>query len=81
MSWWSVAYRWLRALFAFNSTNVEGWGLYSEWMMLPYMPDDAKLVSLDYRLLRASARVSRSGTAAGQNCSRAGHAGFGKGRG
>jgi uncharacterized protein (DUF885 family) len=43
-----------RALFAFNSTNVEGWGLYAEWMMLPYMPDDAKLVSLDYRLLRAA---------------------------
>lgn len=43
-----------RAIFAFNSTNVEGWGLYSEWFMLPYMPDDAKLVSLDYRLLRAA---------------------------
>jgi hypothetical protein len=43
-----------RALFAFNSTNVEGWGLYAEWMMLPYMPDDAKLVSLDYRLLRTA---------------------------
>jgi hypothetical protein len=43
-----------RALFAFNSTNVEGWGLYSEWMMLPYMPEDAKLVSLDYRLFRAA---------------------------
>jgi Bacterial protein of unknown function (DUF885) len=43
-----------RALFAFNSTNVEGWGLYSEYFMLPYMPDDAKLVSLDYRLLRAA---------------------------
>jgi hypothetical protein len=43
-----------RALFAFNSTNVEGWGLYAEWFMLPYMPDDAKLVSLDYRLLRAA---------------------------
>lgn len=43
-----------RALFAFNSTNAEGWGLYSEWMMLPYMPDDAQLVSLDYRLLRAA---------------------------
>jgi hypothetical protein len=43
-----------RALFAFNSTNVEGWGLYSEWMMLPYMPDEAKLVSLDYRMLRAA---------------------------
>ena len=43
-----------RAMFAFNSTNVEGWGLYSEWIMLPYMPNDAKLVSLDYRLLRAA---------------------------
>ncbi len=43
-----------RALFAFNSTNVEGWGLYSEWFMRPYMPDDAKLVSLDFQLLRAA---------------------------
>lgn len=43
-----------RAMFANNSTNTEGWGLYSEWMMLPYMPDDAKLVSLDQRLVRAA---------------------------
>jgi len=43
-----------RALFAFNSTNVEGWGLYSEWFMLPYMPDDGKLISLQLRLLRAA---------------------------
>jgi len=43
-----------RAMFAFNSTNVEGWGLYSEWFMQPYMPDDAKLVSMDYRLLRSA---------------------------
>jgi hypothetical protein len=43
-----------RAMFAFNSTNVEGWGLYSEWFMLPYMPDDAKLISLQFRLLRAA---------------------------
>jgi uncharacterized protein (DUF885 family) len=43
-----------RALFAFNSVNVEGWGLYSEWFMLPYMPDDGKLVSLQLRLLRAA---------------------------
>ncbi|HWE49700.1 MAG TPA: DUF885 domain-containing protein [Bryobacteraceae bacterium] len=43
-----------RAMFAFNSTNVEGWGLYSEWFMLPYMPDEGKLVSLDFRLLRAA---------------------------
>jgi Bacterial protein of unknown function (DUF885) len=43
-----------RAIFAFNSTNVEGWGLYSEWFMLPYMPDDGKLISLQFRLLRAA---------------------------
>ncbi|HEY4088394.1 MAG TPA: DUF885 domain-containing protein, partial [Bryobacteraceae bacterium] len=43
-----------RALYAFNSTNVEGWGLYSEWFMLPYMPDEGKLVSLQLRMLRAA---------------------------
>ncbi|HEY3457698.1 MAG TPA: DUF885 domain-containing protein [Bryobacteraceae bacterium] len=43
-----------RAIFAFNSTNVEGWGLYSEWFMLPYMPDEGKLISLQLRLLRAT---------------------------
>ena len=43
-----------RALFAFNSTNVEGWGLYAEWMTLPYMPDDGKLISLQLRLLRSA---------------------------
>ena len=43
-----------RALFAFNSTNVEGWGLYSEWMMLPYMSPEGQLVSLQGRLLRAA---------------------------
>ncbi|HWF09464.1 MAG TPA: DUF885 domain-containing protein [Bryobacteraceae bacterium] len=43
-----------RALFAFNSTNVEGWGLYSEWFMLPYMPDDGKLISLQLRMLRSA---------------------------
>ena len=43
-----------RAMYAFNSTNVEGWGLYSEWFMLPYMPDEGKLISLQLRLLRAA---------------------------
>ncbi|QBE62386.1 DUF885 domain-containing protein [Pseudoduganella lutea] len=41
-----------RANFAFNSTNVEGWGLYSEAMMLPYMPPEGQLVSLQMRMLR-----------------------------
>jgi hypothetical protein len=43
-----------RALYAFNSTNVEGWGLYSEYIMLPFMPLEGQLISLDYRLLRAA---------------------------
>ena len=43
-----------RALFAFNSTNVEGWGLYAEWMMLPYMPPEGQLISLQFRLMRAA---------------------------
>jgi hypothetical protein len=43
-----------RALFALNSTNAEGWGLYSEWFMLPYMPEEGKLISLQLRMLRAA---------------------------
>jgi uncharacterized protein (DUF885 family) len=43
-----------RAQFAFNSTNVEGWGLYAEWMMEPYEPVDGKLMTLQLRLLRAA---------------------------
>lgn len=43
-----------RVRYAFNSTNVEGWGLYSEYITRPYMPLEGQLVSLDYRLLRAA---------------------------
>lgn len=43
-----------RALYAFNSTNVEGWGLYSEYLVKPYMPAEGQLLSLDLRLLRAA---------------------------
>lgn len=43
-----------RSIFAFNSTNVEGWALYAEYFMLPYMPDDGKLISLQLRMLRAA---------------------------
>lgn len=43
-----------RALYAFNSTNVEGWGLYAEYITLPYMPPEGQLISLQYRLLRAA---------------------------
>lgn len=43
-----------RALYAFNSTNAEGWGLYSEYLIEPYMPLEGQLMSLDLRLLRAA---------------------------
>jgi len=43
-----------RGIFAFNSTNVEGWGLYSEYIMRPFMPLDGQLISLQHRLLRAA---------------------------
>lgn len=43
-----------RAVFSFNSTNVEGWGLYSEAILKPFMPPDGQLISLQHRLLRAA---------------------------
>jgi uncharacterized protein (DUF885 family) len=42
-----------RALYAFNSTNVEGWGLYSEYIMQPYEPAEGQLLTLQQRLMRA----------------------------
>ena len=43
-----------RALYAFNSTNAEGWGLYAEYMMQPYEPAEGQLLTLQLRLLRAA---------------------------
>jgi hypothetical protein len=43
-----------RAVFAFNSTNAEGWGLYAESLVLSYLAPDARLFSLQWRLLRAA---------------------------
>ena len=43
-----------RAVFAFNSVNVEGWGLYAEAITVPFMPDEGKLISLQLRLQRAA---------------------------
>ncbi|HRI66391.1 MAG TPA: DUF885 domain-containing protein [Polyangium sp.] len=41
------------AIYAHNSTNVEGWGLYSEYITYPFMPPEGKLISLQLRLQRA----------------------------
>ncbi len=43
-----------RALYAFNSTNAEGWGLYSEYIMQAYEPAEGQLLTLQLRLLRAA---------------------------
>jgi len=43
-----------RALYAFNSTNAEGWGLYAEYIMQPYEPVEGQLLTLQLRLLRAA---------------------------
>jgi uncharacterized protein (DUF885 family) len=43
-----------RALYAANSTNDEGWGLYAEYIMQPYEPAEGQLITLQLRLLRAA---------------------------
>ncbi|MBK9170747.1 MAG: DUF885 domain-containing protein [Bryobacterales bacterium] len=55
-----------RAIFAFNSTNVEGWGLYSEAIMQPFMPLEGQLISLQHRMMRAARAFLDPGLQAGQ---------------
>ena len=43
-----------RAVFAFNSVNVEGWALYAEAEMQQYEPLDGQLFALQARALRAA---------------------------
>jgi hypothetical protein len=43
-----------RAVFAFNSANVEGWGLYAEAFTKQYMPLEGQLATLQMRLMRAA---------------------------
>ena len=43
-----------RALFALNSVNVEGWGLYAESELQPYEPLEGQLVTLQHRMMRAA---------------------------
>jgi hypothetical protein len=43
-----------RAIYAFNSANVEGWGLYAESIMHQYLPVEGQLFNLFTRLLRAA---------------------------
>lgn len=43
-----------RAVFAFNSANVEGWALYAESIMQEYLPLEAQLFILYTRAMRAA---------------------------
>ena len=43
-----------RAIFAFNSVNVEGWALYAEAEVKPYLPLDGQFAALQSRLIRAA---------------------------
>ncbi|WP_230841630.1 DUF885 domain-containing protein [Gloeobacter morelensis] len=54
-----------RAIYAFNSTNVEGWALYAESITLPFMPPEGQLISLQARLQRAARAFLDPGLQAG----------------
>lgn len=41
-----------RMRYALNSTDTEGWALYAEYIMQPFEPAEAQLVTLQSRLLR-----------------------------
>jgi uncharacterized protein (DUF885 family) len=43
-----------RAIFARNSTNSEGWALYAEAIVLPYLPPEGRLFGLQMRMMRAA---------------------------
>lgn len=55
-----------RALFAINSANAEGWGLYTEAIMKPFMPLEGQLISLQLRLLRAARAFLDPGLQSGE---------------
>jgi len=43
-----------RVLYSLNSTDLEGWGLYAEWMVQPYEPAEGQLATLQLRMLDAA---------------------------
>lgn len=43
-----------RVLFSLNTANLEGWALYIEAEMKPYLPLEGQLFSLQFRLIRAA---------------------------
>jgi uncharacterized protein (DUF885 family) len=43
-----------RRRYAFNSANVEGWGLYAEDLTRPFMPVEGRFVSLQFLMFRGA---------------------------
>jgi len=54
-----------RVLFCLNTANLEGWALYIEAEMKPYLPLEGQLFSLQFRLLRAARAFLDSGVQTG----------------
>jgi len=44
----------IRARYAMNSVNVEGWALYAEDLVYPFLTDEEKLIALQARLWRVA---------------------------
>jgi hypothetical protein len=44
----------MRSWLAFNSVNVEGWGLYAEDLVYPYLSKEAQFITLQRRLWRVA---------------------------
>jgi hypothetical protein len=55
-----------RAIFAQNSVNVEGWALYAEEEVTPYLPLDGQLAALQSRLARAARAILDPGLQSGK---------------
>jgi Bacterial protein of unknown function (DUF885) len=55
-----------RAIFALNGVNVEGWALYAEAEVKPYLPLDGQLASLQSRLARAARALLDPGLQSGK---------------
>ena len=55
-----------RAIFAFNSVNVEGWALYAEAEAQPYEPLEGQLIALQHRLMRAARAILDPGLQRGE---------------
>jgi len=55
-----------RVLFSLNTANLEGWALYIEAEMKPYLPLEGQLFSLQFRLLRAARAFLDPGVQSGK---------------